>query len=139
MKRLALSEAIRAGHPLIGEAHDTYLALCDEDGACGCALGAAYVGVHGVPSIDEWYDMREMDKLCEEDFPLESSITTTCPAPDGYMCFAHTEYNLVELTDHLHGVHEWPRLKIADWLDEQTLTLEPLPAPAHARRATTHE
>ena len=98
-----VAAAIRKGHSLIAEAEGVYLSTRNEP-ACGCALGAAWVGTS--LSIEEYWAGWSVDDRGVKRISRQLGIPFSSGARISHM--------------HSGGTS---RLKIANWLD----TLEEWP------------
>ena len=93
---MKLSEAIRRGHPLIGETKAIFLA-----NGCGCALGAAFVGL----------GYKEEQRFGGDIFhdTLHETIARECGVSEA----------LLLRVSHMHHSGQMTRLQLADWVERE--------------------
>lgn len=107
---MKLSAAIRAGSQLTEQVKVVYLQEDPETGKiCGaCAMGAAWVGLHGVEKRGIPYVSAELTSHWPEIAQARHPHPVTGNPVSLY-------YSIVTLNDD----HGWTREQIADWLEKE--------------------
>ena len=110
---LTLSQAIRRGSEMSEEIRGKTLAWGDEPVA-GCALGAAYLAICGVPGWNPETKQKEFVQILPALRSLYPELAESSPIPPAVDI--RDDDSLEQIIMHLMDTCRWTRIAIADWL-----------------------